>query len=183
MNKKIVIVILLVSLLMTLAACSKDNPDEKKDPSIAGIKLGDSKDKVEEILGKEYNETYFDEAGHFPEAFYNWEYDKEFIISIGKDSNKVFQITSTSPDAKTNLGIQVGATADEILEVYRAKYIEPESIHGGKLLGVFKVESGQAIIFDFNIADGLVNPVEEIKSDANVERIILTYPEYLDDSF
>ena len=48
--------------------------------------------------------------------------------------------------------------------------------------GVFKVENGQALIFDFNIEDGLVNP-NEIKPEEKVERIILTYPAFLDDSF
>jgi len=151
-------------------------------PSIFGLHLGDHKDKVEEILGKEYKETYYDEAGHFPETFYIWEYDKGFIVIIGKSTNNVLEITTTSPDGETNLGIKVGDKSEEALKTYRAKYIEPESIHGGELLGVFKVESGQAIIIDFNVEDGLVNP-EKIGSDAKVERIILTYPEYLDDSF
>ena len=51
----------------------------------------------------------------------------------------------------------MGDSAEETLGTYRAKYIEPESIHGGMLYGVFKVENGQALIFDFNIEDGLVN--------------------------
>ncbi len=47
---------------------------------------------------------------------------------------------------------------------------------------VKQVENGQALIFNFNIEDGLVNH-EEINKDAKVKKIILTYPEFLDDSF
>ncbi len=156
--------------------------DEKRQPSIAGIQLYDDIEKVKEILGNDYKETFFEEAGHFPESFYIWKYEKGFEIVFGKDSNKVYQINTTSPEGVTNLGIRVGDTAEETLELYRAKYIEPESIHGGMLYGVFKVENGQALIFDFNIEDGLVNP-NEIKPEEKVERIILTYPAFLDDSF
>lgn len=190
MQKKFVLVFLMVSLLVTLTACSSssENPgenlgeDKKLQPSIAGIQLYDDKEKVKEILGTEYQETFYEEAGHYPEPFYIWEYETGFEVVFGKESNKVYQITTTSPEGTTNLGSKVGDSAEETLEVYRAKYIEPESIHGGMLLGVFKVENDQALIFDFNIEDGLVNS-EEIKSDANVERIILTYPAFLDDSF
>ena len=157
--------------------------DENRQPSIAGIHLGDQKEKVEQILGKNYKETYFDVAEHFPETFYNWEYTAGYVISIGKDSHTVLQIMATSSAAQTNLGAKIGDTAAKALPLYRNKYNEPTSIHGGKLLGVFKVENGQAILLDFNIEDGLVNPVNEIKADEKVERIILTYPAYLDDSF
>lgn len=157
--------------------------DETRTPSIAGIRLGESKDKVLEILGDDYAETKYEEAGHFSEKFTNWEYADGFIISIGQESGKVFQIMATSPTASTNLGIKVGDSAEKTLNTYRAKYLEPESIHGGKLYGVFKVENGQAIIFDFNIDDGIVNPPEEIDPAEKLERIILTYPSYLDDSF
>lgn len=156
--------------------------DEKRQPSIAGIQLYDDKEKVKEILGTEFKETFFEEAGHYPEPFYIWKYESGFEVVFGEDSHKVYQITTTSPEGATNLESKVGDSAEEIFEVYRDKYIEPESIHGGMLYGVFKVENGQALIFDFNIEDGLVNS-GEINPDAELERIILTYPEFLDDSF
>ena len=68
-----------------------------------------------------------------------------------------------------------------VLPLYRSKYEEPESIHGGQLKGVFKVENGAALIFDFNVEDGLVNP-EPIDGTDKVERIILTLPTYMDES-
>ncbi|GEM_PF-2329477 len=157
--------------------------DESRQPSIGGIHLNDTKDQVDQILGTDYQETYYDEGGHFPEAFYNRQYSDGYTISIGKDSGKVLQISATAIDAATNLGVKVGDSATTVLPLYREKYIEPESNLGGILLGVFKVEQGQAIIFDFDIADGIVNPVDQIPDTDTVERIILTYPAYLDESF
>ncbi len=161
-------------------------PDENVEsiPSVGGIKLGDTKEKVQEILGEDYTEESFNEAGHFPEAFYNWEYAEGYTITLGKDSNTVLQIAATAPGARTNLNVKIGDPAGAALVFYRAQYTEPDSIQGGgKLLGVFKVEKDQALILDFNTEDGLVNPVEEIKPDETIKRIILTYPAYLDESF
>ncbi|MGI6227588.1 MAG: hypothetical protein ACOYJ1_15195 [Peptococcales bacterium] len=202
MTKKVIALFLLISLLLTFTACSinkppedTNNPEKAKDnnelpiqeqdkvATIEEIQLGDFKEKVVEKLGENYSEIHFEEAGHFPEPFYNWEFKKGFIISIGKESNQVLQIMATAPTAKTNLGVQIGDKAEEALQIYRENYIEPESIHGGKLYGVFKVENGQAMILDFNTEDEIVNPPEEIKPDAKVERLLLTYPEFLDDSF
>jgi len=80
------------------------------------------------------------------------------------------------------LGAKVGDSAEAVLSLYRTSYEEPESIHGGLLPGVFKVEKGGALIFDFNIEDGLVNP-ESIEDEDEVGRIILTTPAFLDDAF
>lgn len=156
--------------------------DETRQPSIAGICLWDHKDKVKEVLGSDFTETHYDEAGHFYEPFVLWEYPQGYSIAIGQNSNKVLQIIATASDAQTNLGVKIGDSAGDILPLYRAKYEEPTSIHGGELPGVFKVENGQAMIFDFNMEDGLVNP-PDLEPEGTVERIILTYPEYLDDSF
>ena len=189
MQKKLLLSVFIVTILMTMAACTKsgvsknaeENPSEKT--SIVGIQLGDNREKVLEILGKEYKEILSEEAGHFPESYYVWDFEEGFTVIIGRHSEEVLQISAASTAAKTNLGIRIGDSAEKTLNLYRKKYTEPESIHGGELLGVFKVEDGRALIFDFNIADGIVNPVAEIKPDEKVERIILTYPAYIDDSF
>ncbi|MEG6612604.1 hypothetical protein V6C42_07050 [Pseudoclostridium thermosuccinogenes] len=151
-------------------------------PSLAGISLGDSKEQVMEVLGKDYKETYYEEPGHFPETYYHWEYEKGISVYVGKDSSEVLEIRATSPEAETNLGVKVGDAAKTVFETYRPKYIEPESIHGGKLIGWFKVEGGAAMAFNFDIDDGMTNPVE-IKDDDKVKEIILTYPAHVDDSF
>ena len=212
MYRKIVFLVAAGCLCFALAACSGDSipgesvvsapgtsatpqvtapsPSASEEqtqviaPTVGGIALGDSADKVLAVLGNEYVQTAYDEAEHFPETFYNWDYRQGYTITIGQNTHTVLQIMATKPNAGTNLNVGIGDKADEVLGLYRQKYEEPVSIHGGgRLLGVFKVEMGQALLFDFNIDDGIVNPVEEIEPDDTVERIILTYPAYLDDSF
>lgn len=151
-------------------------------PSISGVHLGDTKDQVREALGNAYQETPpGEETGHFPEKVYRWDYEEDFKIFIGAESGKVLEIIATSPEAETNLGIKVGDTAAKVFEAYRPKYIEPESIHGGKLYGLFKVEGAAALYFNFDLKEG--QSLADIKPDNKVKRMILTYPEILDDSF
>jgi len=151
--------------------------------SLAGISLGDSKDTVEKIRGQDYEVESFEEAGHFPEEFYSMIYADGTVFYIGQKTEKVLEISTTAPGAATNLGIKVGDSAEKVFAVYRAKYTEPESIHGyGKLEGVFKVEEGACIIFDFNVEDGIVNP-ETVALTDTLERIILTYPANIDEDF
>lgn len=64
---------------------------------------------------------------------------------------------------------------------YRPKYIEPVSIHGGKIYGMFKVEGAEALYFQFDLKEG--QSLADIKPENKVVRMILTYPEILDDSF
>lgn len=151
-------------------------------PSISGVHLGDTKDQVRAALGNAYQETPpGEETGHFPEQVYRWDYDKGFKIFIGAESGKVLDIIATSPQAETNLGIKVGDTAANVFEVYRSRYIEPESIHGGKLYGLFKVEGAAVLYFNFDFPEG--QSLADIKPENKVKQIILTYPEILDDSF
>ncbi len=150
-------------------------------PSISGVHLGDSKAQVEAALGKDYKETSpGEEVGHFPEQVFRWDYDG-YTIFIGAESGGVLELNATSPQAETNLGIKMGDTASKVFEVYRPRYIEPESIHGGKLYGVFKVEGAAALFFSFDLKEG--QTLENIKPENKVERIMLTYPEIMDDSF
>jgi len=206
-KRKQVLIFIMLSISLCLLGCSpgntgkntgediekgiKDGIEEIEEhlndtivdkPSLAGIKLGDSKETVEQKLGSKYREKAYEEAGHFPEQFNTWEYDNGTIVYIGKDTGKVLEIRSTGQGVGTNLNVKVGDSSQKVFEVYRDKYTEPESIHGGKLIGVFKVEDGAALIFDFNIEDGIANP-EDIRTDDRVERIILTYPSHIDESF
>jgi len=153
-------------------------------PSISGVHLGDSRDQVKAVLGEDYEETPpSGEMGHFPEQVYRWTYDQGFIVFIGETSGKVLEISATSPEAETNLGINVGDTAEKVFQTYRPQYMEPESIHGGKLYGIFKVEGAAALCFYFVMEEGETQYDRDVKPDAKVERILLTYPEHLDDSF
>ncbi|HWQ73378.1 MAG TPA: hypothetical protein VN370_13795 [Desulfitobacteriaceae bacterium] len=151
-------------------------------PSISGVHLGDTKNQVKAALGNAYRETPpGEELGHFPEKVYRWDYATGFSIFIGEESGKVLEIIASSRQAQTNLGIQTGDTAAKVFEVYRPKYIEPESIHGGKLFGLFKVEGAAALHFNFDLPEG--QSPADIKPDSKVKQMILTYPEILDDSF
>ncbi len=75
----------------------------------------------------------------------------------------------------------MGDTSTKVFEVYRSKYIEPVSIHGGKIYGMFKVEGAAALYFQFNLKEG--QSLADIKPENKVVRMVLTYPEILDDSF
>jgi hypothetical protein len=148
---------------------------------IAGISLGDSKDKVKEYLGDDYKEIYQEEGGYFGEAYYVWDYsNKGITFIIGKDSGKVLEIELTGGELSTNMGDKVGDTAKDILEKYRAKYKEPTSIHTNeKLEGWFDLGDTLLIIFDFDKDDGsLVNG--KIQPDSKVEMIKLTSSMFLD---
>jgi len=150
-------------------------------PSIAGVCLGDSREQVKGVLGTNYKETPpSEEPGHFPEKVYRWDYDT-CTIYIGAESGNVLYISTEHPNAETNLGIKVGDTAEKVFATYRSKYIEPESIHGDKLYGVFKVEGAAALFFDFDLKG--FESRENIKPEHKVTRITLTYPEIMDDSF
>ena len=150
-------------------------------PSISGVHLGDTMAQVREALGSDYKETPpGEEVGHFSEKVYRWDYDG-FRIFIGADSGKVLEINADSPRAETNLGIKIGDTAEKVFETYRPKYIEPESVHGGKLYGLFKVEGAAALSFSFDLKGEQSRA--DIKQDNKVVRMILTYPEIMDDSF
>ena len=156
--------------------------DKERHPGISDIFLYDNISKVETDIKSSFEEVFHEEAAHYPEPFFVRQYENGFEIVYGNTSGNIYQITSTSPEGITNLGIKAGDSAEKVLKIYREKYIEPESVHGSKLYGVFKIENGQAIIFDFNIEDGMVNP-GPIDDDDVLERIILTYPMFLDDSF
>lgn len=72
-------------------------------------------------------------------------------------------------------------TSTKVFAAYRPKYFEPESTHGGKLTGIFKVEGAAALYFMFDLREG--QRLEDVKPDNKVHTILLTYPELMDDSF
>jgi hypothetical protein len=150
-------------------------------PSISGVHLRDTREAVKAALGEDYDETLPDQdILTFPEPVYRWTYEKGYRVFIGKDSGQVLEISTTRSGAETNLGVKVGDTAARVFEVYRPKYIEPESIHGGKLYGVFKVEGAAALSFGF---DTHVQERADIRPESKVTSIWLTYPNIMDDDF
>lgn len=164
-----------------LRKTSKKKSTQNIRPSISGVHLGDTRDQVIAALGKNYKETApSGETGHFPEQVYRWDYDG-YKVFLGAESGKVLEITATSPQAITNLGVKMGDTAEKLFATYRSNYVEPESIHGGKLYGIFKVEGATALGFHFDMDPTL--PPDQVKPNNKVTWMILTYPEIMDDSF
>ena len=151
-------------------------------PSISGVHIGDTKEQVIVALGKDYKETQpAEDTMTFPEPVYRLTYTNGYDVFIGKDSGGVIEIMATYTEAETNLGVKIGDKAEKVFAIYRPKYIEPESIHGGKLYGVFKVEGATAIFFRFNLAEGVM--LGDIKPENVVVSIDLTYPNVWDDDF
>jgi hypothetical protein len=160
---------------------SEQNEVGKSDkPAIAGICLGETSEKVEDILGKNYAETYIEEGGYYGEPYFVREYDDGISLIVGKDSDKVLEINLNSDKYQTWLGDKIGATADEVLTKYRKEFTEPESIHTNeKLEGWFDLGDGVLIIFDFDKDDEMIVNTE-ISSDSKVELIKLTNMMYMD---
>jgi len=151
-------------------------------PAISGLHLGDSKAQMIAALGSADKETPpSDETMSFPEPVYHYSYQEGYEVFIGQNSREVLEILAQRPGAETNLGVGVGDTASNVFEVYRGKYMEPESIHGGKLYGVFKVEGAAALAFHFD--NGLGMTRDDINPDSKVTGITLTYPNNMDDDF
>lgn len=150
-------------------------------PSIAGICLGDHFEKVENILGEDYEEIYNEESYYYGEPTYLRDYDDgEISFIVGEDSAEVLEISFTSDKYETWLGDKIGVTADEVLTKYRKEFTEPESIHTGeKLEGWFDVGDGVLIIFDFDKDDNMIVNTD-ISSDSKVELIKLTKMMYMD---
>ena len=153
-----------------------------KEPSIAGICLGDSFEKVVDILGTDYEEVYYNEdTYYYGEPTYLREYGNgEISLVVGDESEAVLEIDVTSDKYETWLGDKVGITADEVLPKYRKHFTEPKSIHTDeKLEGWFDVNDGTLIIFDFDKDDGMIINVD-ITPDSKVELIKLTNMMYID---
>lgn len=162
-----------------------NTPNNKQDQqsgrsTLGGIHLGDAFTQVEQILGKDYQETFHEEPGHFPEAWYSREYAKGITVIVGKDSNKILEIDATAPDFPTNMGAKVGDNADSVFKQYGEKYKEYQGNQGDSPLpGFYALEEEMLIIFDLNKSDGMLfNPA--VKPDSKVERIRLTYASNLD---
>lgn len=148
-------------------------------PSLGGIKRGDSLDQVTNTLGSNYSKTVFDDLSSLGEPFIRLKYPSGMEVIIGSNTNKVLEILTTSRETTTNLGFKVGDNAQDVLIAYRAKYEEPNSRHENtKLTGWFIIKDQELIIFNLGQKDSLANT--NIKSDAKIERIILSNFNYMD---
>lgn len=153
---------------------------ENKTPSIGGISLGDSAQRVTTELGSEFQVLTIEEEGYYGEPYEERSYKNGLTLVIGRNSQRVLQISSTAVNAPTELDVRIGDPANSVLTKYRAQYQEPVSPHGaGKLEGWFEVGDGQLMIFDFKADDDtLVN--QTITAGSKVEQIVLAYAQFMD---
>lgn len=148
---------------------------------LGGISLGDSPERVIEVLGSNYTESVEpDTAGFIGEDMTVWSYENDTVVYIGQTSGKVLKVTTASPDLKTSLSIKVGDNAETVFKAYRLLYEEAVSRHRDEVLeGWFLMEDGIVMIFDFDKSDGvMVN--SDVTSDFAVEEIILAYWKHFD---
>jgi hypothetical protein len=161
------------------------NNDEGKDaalsvPSIGGIYLGNTKQQVIQVLGDNYMETVCEEEGYYGEKQVIMEYDSGITVIVGAKTLKVLDVTAQSPNFPTDLGAKVGDSAYSVLEMYRKKYEEFESMYvDGKNIGWFIVDDGIFLIFDFDKDDGMLFN-ETVDAQSKVELIKLAYIMHFD---
>ena len=155
-----------------------ETESEELKANIGGIKLGDSYDKVLEVLGKDFKKTTFDEAPSLGEPFIKMDYSGVLVV-VGSQTKTVLEIETTSRDTKNNLGYAVGDLAQSALDAYRTKYTEPKSNQDDKVLvGWFLIKDQKLVIFNFDQTDSLVNGA--VKPDSRITRIKFTNFNYMD---
>ena len=98
-----------------------------------------------------------------------------------RETSKVLEVISTGPEFKTNLDVGPGDGSEQVFERYRGRYIEPETLHGGVVPGLFKTEGGSALFFRFDLKDQ--ESPQDIGPEHRVIQVSLTMPELMDDSF
>ncbi len=197
--KRIIVLLLSLLIAISFSGCAADKNGAQKDttpddtqnattdnqqnivefaPAIAGISRGDSKDKVIETLGDDYEEQVSEEAGYFGEPYTRMTYQNVSVI-VGNNSNKVLEIETSSPDAETSLGFKVGDDAQDVLDEYEAKYETPKSRQDNtRLTGWFLIKDNDLVIFNFDNDGTLIN--EKVEPGAKVERIKITSFDYMD---
>lgn len=157
-----------------------DESNTDQVENLAGIYLGMDGDEAAKILGSSYEkEEYEDDAGYMGEAAYQLEYDGIRLI-IGQESKRVLEIDAYSDKIETALGIKVGDSFKDALDLYGKKYKEVISRHDGLVLtGWFDIGDNMVIIFDNNKEDiKLVN--ENIKPESRIEAIYMKYLNNID---
>lgn len=197
--RKLSIVLVLILVIGVFTGCRntgvKDNKNEdtSKEPpkieqpkdtlgtNVGGFYLEQPAKEVEDAFGKADSvESY--EEGYYSEPFDKWTYKKEdgfMEFIVGKKSNRVLDFTIAVSGYKTDLGIAIGDSYNDVTEKY-GSYKNIVSNHGiGDLKGWYDLKNGQIIIFDLDKDDpSSVNL--EVKSDSKVEAIRVSRIQYFD---
>lgn len=160
---------------------STTDPKVTEGTNVGGFYLEQPTQEIEKTLGKADSVESF-EQGYYSEPFDKWHYKQEngyMEFIVGKNTNKVLDFTIALPGYKTDLGIAIGDSYNEVIEKY-GSYKNIESNQGeGDLKGWYDLNNGQIIIFDLNKEDqSSVNL--EVKSDSKVEAIRVSRIQYFD---
>ncbi|ATW26871.1 hypothetical protein [Candidatus Formimonas warabiya] len=207
MLKKLSLFVLLGVLSLAVFACAwigdntkpgdreeeirEDNPDRQENEpghadqertgktSLGGISLGDSREKVQKVLGDRFTETINEEPGYYGEPQIICRYDSGINIMVGKDSQKVLDVSVDTPEFPLDSGVKVGDNGLEVLKKYRAQYDEFQGANSdGKITGWFKIEDESLLIFDFDGNNGALKP--SVTDRSLVTTIRLAYSKHFD---
>lgn len=163
----------------------KDHPqgngeEPEKDSILAGLSLGDDLEKVNQVLGDDYEEAESDIDYPWGELILHRTYANGIELIIGKDSHRLYQISVSSSAFPTAMGTRVGDNFNDAVAKYSAKYDEFKGPNSdGKNVGWFEVEDGVLLIFDADREDSSrVN--DSIGENEKVEEIVLAYAKHFE---
>lgn len=199
--KKLSIAIALILVLGLFAGCSNagqkqdttkeppkteqpdtQEPDTVEGTNVGGIYLGQPADEISTKFGKADTVNSVDE-GYYGEPYDIWEYKREnggfMTFVVGKNTNKVLDFTIAVTGYKTDLGIEVGNTYDEVNKKYGSFKNVVSNQDGRELEGWYDLNNDQIIIFDFDKDDqSTVN--QNLKPESKVESIRVSRFDYFD---
>jgi hypothetical protein len=151
-----------------------------KKATVAGIHLGDSADILEKKFGSVIKEVPLEQPNYYGKTVSRVEYNNGVSVFIDKDLNTILEISIEVGDYETNLGLKLGASADDVLKKYSTNYKLFKGDNSDDFLkGWYIVEEGQLLIFDFKEGDG-THYNESINSGDRIVSITLSHPMYFD---
>lgn len=205
MLKKLSIVLVLILVLGAFTGCkgSSQNQDtsqkpatsqqpdtrepskteeEAKGTNVGGFYLDQPADDITKTLGKADSVKTVEE-GYYGEPYDIWEYKREngdyMNFVIGKNTKKVLDFTISVPGYRTDLGIELGSSYDEVANKYGSFKNVVSNQDGSELAGWYDLNNGQIIIFDFDRDDeSTIN--ENLKPESKVESIRVSRFDYFD---
>jgi|GEM_PF-5644359 len=157
-----------------------EDGEQEVSPSLGGITLGDTFDKVTSLLGDQYKESKeTDELGVYGEDIIILSYDNGITVRLGKTTGKVISVISSSSNFQTDLGIKVGDNKETLYDKY-SQFEEAFSRHSEVTLkGWFLVNEETVIIFHFDDSDYNFE-TGEIHPGAKVVEIELAFWKHFD---
>lgn len=157
-------------------------PQVNKGTNIGGFYLDQPVDDIKKKLG-EADSVQSVEEGYYGEPYDIWEYKGEsggyMNFIIGKNTNKVLDIIIAVSGYKTDLGIEVGDSYDDIKKQYGSYKNVISNQDQKEIIGWYDLNNGQIIIFDFDSEDQ--SPInQQVKPESKAEAIRISRIDYFD---